>query len=182
MHTNRHRPMRLRFIQEPDDEPGGGSADSSGDQDPPENKGDADTDTPDDDKDGPEPFNADRALEKIRKLNSENRNLREAKKAAEDKAAGSDDKDKRITALEAEKLRIRIGYRNGLPDELIDRLQGTTEEEILADAEKLLGAITGSKKPDPSRRPKEALGGGSKPDTEPEETDPRKLAARVPRG
>ncbi len=126
-----------------------------------------------------EKFDPDRALEKIRKLNSENKNLREAKKAAEEKAAGSDEKDTRIKALEAENLRIRIGAKHGLPDELIDRLKGDTEDDILADAEKLLAVMAG-KKP-PTQRPKERPRGGTEPDEEPEETDPRKLAAKIPR-
>lgn len=126
-----------------------------------------------------EDFDANRALEKIRKLNSENRNLREAKKAAEQEAAGATEADQRIKALEAENLRIRIGARNGLPDELIDRLRGDTEEEILADAEKLLGIVAGRKPP--TRRPNESLRGGTQPSQEPDETDPRKLAASIPR-
>ena len=179
------RNPRLRFITDPD--PGGGDSadkdiDKSTDQEPPEgdDPDDQDGDDPGEDE-GDEPFDAARALKKIHKANAEATALRKRARAAEAKAATSNEKDQRITALEAEKLRIRIGYRHGLPDELIDRLQGTTEEEILADAEKLLGAITAGKKPSPTQRPKEALRGGSKPDEEPEETDPRKLAALVPR-
>ena len=135
---------------------------------------DAPADNEPDDK-----FDADRALDKIRKLNSENKNLREAKKAAEEKAAGATEKDSRIKALEAENLRIRIGAKHGLPDALIDRLKGDTEEEILADAEQLLAVVAG-KKP-PTQRPKERPRGGTDPADEPEETDPRKLAALIPR-
>lgn len=129
-------------------------------------------------EDGAE-FDADRALDKIRKLNSENKNLREAKKKAEEEAATVGDKDKRIKALEAENLRIRIGAKHGLPDALIDRLKGDTEEEILADAEQLLAVVAG-KRP-PTNKPKERLRGGTEPAEEPEETDPRKLAALIPR-
>lgn len=132
-----------------------------------------------DQDDSEDDFDPGRALSKIKKLNSENRQLRQAKKDAEAKAAGADEKDTQITALKAENLRIRIGARHGLPDELIDRLKGDTEEEILADAEKLLTLVAGRKAPTP--RPKEALRGGGKPDAEPEETDPRKLAALIPR-
>jgi small-conductance mechanosensitive channel len=148
---------------------------------------------------GDKPFDAESAHRTIRKLRDQLRAAKsdrtpQAEKDArliaalkkqlnntEEKATSAEEMSSRIEALEAEKLRIRIGYRHGLPDELIDRLQGTTEEEILADAEKLLGAITAGKKPSPTQRPKEALRGGSKPDEEPEETDPRKLAALVPR-
>lgn len=137
---------------------------------------DDDQDSPDDDAE-PE-FDADRALSKIRKLNSENKNLRDAKKAAEGKAAGSDEKDTRIKALEAENLRIRIGGRLLLPDELIDRLKGDSEEEILADAEKLL-ALVSTRKPPPTRQPREALRGGGDPSAPTEETDVSKLGARM---
>lgn len=123
-------------------------------------------------------FDPERALEKIRKLNSENKNLRDAKKSAEEKAAGSSEKDTRIKALEAENLRIRIGARHGLPDELIDRLKGDTEEDILADAEKLLGLVSTRKVP-PTRRPAERPGTGTQPDAPTEETDVRKLGARM---
>lgn len=129
----------------------------------------------------PEPeadkFDPDRALEKIRKLNSENRSLREAKKAAEEKAASVDEKDQRIQALEAENLRIRIGARHGLPDELIDRLRGDSEEEILADAEKLLSLV--ARKAPPTAKPTERLAGGGDPTVEPEEKDLDKLAGRM---
>lgn len=124
------------------------------------------------------PFDADRALAKIRKLNSENKNLRDAKKVAEEKAAGTDEKDTRIQALEAENLRIRIGARHGLPDELIDRLKGDSEEEILADAEKLLALVSTRKAP-PTRQPREALRGGGDPSAPTEETDVSKLGERM---
>jgi hypothetical protein len=174
------RNPRLRFIVEPDAEAGDGGA-SEKDKptgDVPQEGADKDGV----DEDGGDPFDAERALKKIHKANAENAALRERTKAAEAKAATADDKDKRISALEAEKLRIRIGYRHDLPDELIDRLKGTTEEEILADAEKLLGALaSGTKKTTLTQRPTVALHGGGEPATEAEETDPRKLAARVPR-
>lgn len=167
---------RLRFVvQGPGDDTDG--VDPTDDNTTPPEGDDADGDKDDDPND--DDFDPARALEKIRKLNSENKNLRDAKKAAEEKAAGTDEKDTRIQALEAENLRIRIGARHGLPDELIDRLKGNTEEEILADAEKLLALVSG--KQAPTQRPKEALRGGGQPGVEPEETDPRKLAARIPR-
>ena len=124
-------------------------------------------------------FDADRAREKIRKLNSENKNLRDAKKAAEERAASVPDKDKRITDLESENLRIRVGARLGLPESLIDRLRGSTEEEVLKDAETLLDLVS-TKRPT-TGKPAERLRGGTEPAGEPEETDPRKLAAQVPR-
>lgn len=167
----------VRFIVTPDTGDGGGDGAGQGEAqevDAPEGERPAGQD-----EGGDDDFDAARALEKIRKLNSENKNLREAKKAAEEKAASTDEKDQRIKALEANLLRVRIGGRYGLPDELIDRLKGDTEEEVLQDAERLLAVVTGRKVPTP--RPQEALRGGTEPNVEVEETDPRKLAARIPR-
>jgi len=125
-------------------------------------------------------FDASKALDKIKKLNSEAKNLRAAKKAAEDKAAAAGDAADRAKSLEAENLRLRVAASNGLPVELIDRLKGDTEEEILKDAETLLELIAAPKGA-PSNRPKPSLRGGGEPQVEPEEVDPRKLAGLIPR-
>lgn len=123
-------------------------------------------------------FDADKAAERIRKIQSENKNLRERAKSAEEKAKGVDEKDQRITALQAELLRERVGRRLNLPDELVDRLRGDNEEEILADAEKLVAIVS---KPTPGGgKPTERLRGGGEPDTEPE-PDLRKIADEIPR-
>lgn len=107
----------------------------------------------------PEPedegFDAEKAREKIRKINSENRNLRKRAADAEAKAQGADDKEKTISAQEAEIMRLRVAVKHGLPEQLVKRLTGTTEEEILQDAEELM-ELFGSRKP-PTQRPKEAL-------------------------
>lgn len=123
-------------------------------------------------------FDADKAADRIRKYQSENKNLRERAKAAEAKAAGVDEKDQRITSLESELLRERVGRRLNLPDELVDRLRGNTEEDILADAEKLV-AIVG-KPAGGGTKPTERLRGGGEPDTDPE-PDLSKIAAEIPR-
>lgn len=140
-------------------------------------------DTPPEGDDPQEPsdgdrFDPDKALEKIRKLNSEAANLRKRLKETESKAANAGEKDTRITALEAENLRLRVGAKHGLPAALIDRLQGVTEEEILADAEKLLDLVSPTKRP-PTARPTERLRGGTEPTQEPEETDVSKIGERM---
>lgn len=109
-------------------------------------------------------FDADKAREKIRKLNSESRNLRKRAAEAEEKAKAADGKDERMSALEAENLRLRVGVKHGLPEALIKRLSGTTEEEILQDAEELMG-LFGSKKP-PTNQPQTKLRGGGDPTQE----------------
>lgn len=176
MFTTRYSNARLRYVENPAEESGGGKADGDQDQsDQASEDADGSDDAADEDQDDAEAFDAERALKKIHKANAEAARLRERARKAET------DRDEKVSALEAEKLRLRIGYRLGLPEKLIDRLKGTTEEEILADAEDMLGALGAGKKPNPTQKPKEALRGGTQPDDEPEETDPRKLAALVPR-
>lgn len=102
-----------------------------------------------------EGFDAEKARVKIRKINSENRNLRKRAADAEAKAQGADEKDKTISAQEAEIMRLRVAVKHGLPEQLVKRLTGTTEEEILQDAEELM-ELFGPKTP-PSQRPKEKL-------------------------
>lgn len=131
----------------------------------------------DDEPDWRKDFDADKAAERIRKLQSEARNLRSRAKEAEEKAKGADEKDGRISTLEAENLRLSVGYELGLPRELVGRLQGSTRDELIADAEALVklvrpGAVT-------SRKPVEALPGGGQPEREPEETDLDKLGSRM---
>ncbi|MBE0009594.1 MULTISPECIES: hypothetical protein [unclassified Arthrobacter] len=124
-----------------------------------------------------EVFDAERAREKIRKANGEAKNLRDRALAAEEKAKDAEGKDTRITTLEAENLRLRVGVKHGLPEALIKRLSGTTEEEILKDAEELM-ELFGPKKP-PTNRPSEKLRGGGDPTSEPEERDLDKLAQGI---
>ena len=115
----------------------------------------ASDDTEDESTSEDDGFDSEKAREKIRKINSENRNLRKRAADAEAKAQGADDKDKTITAQEAEIMRLRVAVKHGLPEALVKRLTGTTEEEILQDAEELM-ELFGSKKP-PTQRPKESL-------------------------
>ena len=112
-------------------------------------------------------FDPEKARAKIRKANSENRNLRKRATEAEAKAKAAEGKDERVTALEAENLRLRVGVKHGLPEALIKRLSGTTEEEILQDAEELMG-LFGSKKP-PTNQPQTKLRGGGDPTQEADE-------------
>lgn len=128
-----------------------------------------------------EEFNPDKAREKIRKLNSEAAGLRKRAKEAEEKANGAEDTSKRVTALEAENMRLKVAVKLGgqLPDDLIERLRGDTEEELLEDAEKLLSHFA-AKKP-PTDQPKVKLRGGGDPTVEAAliDTDPDKFAESI---
>ncbi|GAY12042.1 hypothetical protein [Pseudonocardia sp. N23] len=133
-----------------------------------------------------EPFDAERAMEKIRKTNSENAGLRKrlkeleqfetAAKAAEDAKKSETqrfteqlaDANRRAEEAELGRLRERVARRAQLPDELADRLRGNTEEELTADA-KALAALTANaqasgreerrRTPDPSQGQGMALNG-----------------------
>lgn len=166
------------FMVEPDpDEPGGGGDPAPKEPDKPTPGADPD---PDLDPDGSSsaddepPFDAARALAKIKKANSENAALRKAKKAAEDKAQGLEPK-----AREADLQ--RVARRLGLPDteevdSFLDRLRGDNVDELAQDAERLLTLLAPKK--DTERKPKEALRGGGNPDQEPD-VDPSKVADEI---
>lgn len=116
-----------------------------------------------------EVFDKDRALEKIRKLNSENKNLRARTKALEPLEAAAQEAERakqtteeRFAALLAETtaraeraeqalLRGRVAREAGLPDDLADRLRGDDEESLLADA-KALAEKFSVPDPKPARR------------------------------
>ncbi|WP_292605961.1 hypothetical protein [Nocardioides sp. REDSEA-S30_B4] len=128
--------------------------------------------------DGDEAWDPERAKRKIGKVNSENRALRERATKAEQKAASVDDLTKENGGLKATVLQLEVGYELGLPLAIARRLQGATREEMLADAEALVELVAPTKRP-PSQRPTEQLRGGGQPEREPEETDTRKIAARM---
>lgn len=131
-----------------------------------------------DDSDADESFDAREALKKIRKQNSELKSLRARAKEAEQKANQStEEKDRELSMLRSELLRTKVGAKTGLPEQIVERLKGDTEEEMLADAESFLEVV--SPKRPPSQKPAEALRGGGRPAEEPEETDLSKIAERM---
>lgn len=119
-------------------------------------------DDPDEDgeDDSAEEWDRDRAMRKIRKSNQEAKSQRERAKAAEEKAKQAGDFEKRASDAEARLLKYDVAFDMGLPKSLANRLQGSTKEELIADAEELLKLVAPSK---PSGKPKPNLRGGSKP-------------------
>lgn len=103
----------------------------------------------------------------------------------------------RAEKAEAELMRLRVAMRKGLTETQAKRLVGASEDELEEDADDLLASFKPAEPEkkddepepepergsDPRRRPQERLRPGAVPaaDLEPEETDPRKLAAMVPR-
>ena len=133
-----------------------------------------------DDGDGEDldgPFDAARALKKIRQTNAKAKRDREARKAAEDKAKG-------LEPAKREAAEQRVARRLGLPDteevdEFLSRLKGETVDELAEDAERLLSLMAPKdEKKSTTTRPKERLRGGGKPDEEPE-PDAAKLADSI---
>jgi hypothetical protein len=126
------------------------------------------TAVPDPSAETPEPtedFDPARAMEKIRKANAEAKALRDRAKAAEGAQATAEQKAKdlesaaaRIPDLEAQLVRERIARKLSLPDALVDRLRGTTEGEVMADAESLVALVAPRAK---STRPVESLQTGT---------------------
>jgi len=150
-----------------------------------------------DDKPTPDPDEgAKKALEAERKARRE----ADAKvKELGDQLAALDDKDKseverltgKVSQLEKDLAtatqradRYEVALDKGLDMTRAKRLTGTTRDELEADAEELKGWTAGASGegggPVPDK-PKENLSGGGDPTDEPEETDPRKLAAQIPR-
>lgn len=84
-----------------------------------------------------------------------------------------------------EVAKLKAAIKHGLSEEDLELLSGTPEE-IEQRAERLAARLAGTSNEEEQeggtgRRPKERLRPGASPSTEPEETDPRKLAAGLPR-
>jgi hypothetical protein len=133
-----------------------------------------------------------RKHEETAKKNSEAakrlKEIEDANKSELEKATSAKtEAEQKAAAKERELLVLRVAMRKGLNEEQADRLKGSTEEELEEDADKLLKLFRRSDDDDDdedddketslSRRPRESFRTGIKPKKEPEETDPRKLAA-----
>jgi hypothetical protein len=111
---------------------------------------------------------------------------------ATDKAAAA---EARAIAAELRADRLEVAAAKGLSPSLAARLVGQTREELEADADELLKVVkpaAGEATKDTTQqaangtaergRPRESLRSGTAPQVEPEENDPTKLAALIPRG
>ena len=109
---------------------------------------------------------------------SESERLQERASTAESRAGTAEAKAK---ALEIAMERAPEHATLAQVRAVAKRVRGDDDEALEADADELfelLAPKAGAKTP---QRPKERLKGGATPDEEPEETDPRKLAAQLPR-
>lgn len=88
--------------------------------------------------------------------------------------------ERKAAEAEAKVLRAEVAAAKGLSLAMARRLQGTTREELEADADELLTEFKSRPGGDTLRsRPTEKLRPGAVPNAEPEETDPRKLAEKI---
>jgi hypothetical protein len=106
----------------------------------------------------------------------------ETQKLADKVAKG--EKDLADTKLEM--VRLRVAMRKGLTEAQAKRLIGDNEDDLEKDADELLVTFGAKKDADekgdkPGGRPRERMRSGAAPDEEPDETDPAKLAANLPR-
>src|SRR5690606_14564777 len=158
---------------------GGATGDVEGDDDPPADGSDTGGDVGDDEPLGEA---GKKALERERRARREaEARLREVEATLE----------RELAETRREALRLEVAMAKGLTAAQARRLVGDTREELEADADELLelfGGRTGGssatgdddRRP-PRKRPTPDLRGGVDPTEPVEDTDPAKLAARIPR-
>lgn len=114
----------------------------------------------------------------VRRLQEANEELRqqlEAAKSPEDFQAAVAEYDQRVKEAQLEAARERTARKYGLPDALVTRLAGQTEEELEADAQQLQSLFTAQATPPPA--PQGPARGGLDP-TE-QRVDPAEAAAAI---
>lgn len=125
--------------------------------------------------------------EYVEKLRAEAAANRKARSALEEKVQKFEDASKteteKLTAkaaklgsekerLEAENLKLRVAIKKNLPADLYNRLQGSSEEEIEADADSLLKLVQANE------RDSAEFDGGAREET-PEPTSPEEAHQRL---
>ena len=94
------------------------------------------------------------AVAKLKEI--EDRDLSELQKLQRDR----DELTQRLTPLQQENARLHVAFDKGLPKALAGRLQGSTAEELAADADALLALLNKqdaplNPRPDPSQGPQQ---------------------------
>lgn len=88
----------------------------------------------------------DTLAEKIKNLETENTNLKQAITEKETSESMNltriTDLEKDVTSWKQKSLKQQIAMKNGLPFDLADRLQGDTEESLNEDAERLASLVS----------------------------------------
>jgi len=138
------------------------------DEDPGKGGGDPPTVTPDPAKPDPNdpktiPYERFKEVnDKAKALEDQLRAITDAQKKADEDKLKEEQKwkdlweksEKEKSEKEKELLRLRVASKKGLPADLTDRLRGETEQELEADADKLLAFVDLSKSPGvPPKKP-----------------------------
>lgn len=118
-----------------------------------------------------EAWDPERAKEKIRRINSENKQLRERAAQAEKQVESLPDLQRQTETLGSENLRLKVGYELGLPMNLAVRLQGSTRDELVTDAQSLVELVAPTKPALTSGRPVADLKPGATPEAYQNEDD-----------
>lgn len=158
----------IRFVETPVEGGGGGSQEDANTDDRIDGLGESadesdseDSDSGDEDSSA---WDSERAMAKIKKINAENKRLRDRAKAAESEAEKSQAQlASENESLKSRVLRLEVASELGLPATIAGRLQGATRDEIVADAEELLKMI-GPKRPG-SQKPGNSFGEGHSADS-----------------
>ena len=116
----------------------------------------------------------------------EDANKSESQRLQEDRDSYRARAEKAEAALLRREIAERLAPEHATAKQIAQvakRMSGDDEDALEADASELFELIAPEPKTAPKTptRPKERLKGGAEPDEEPEEVDPRKLAALVPR-
>lgn len=104
----------------------------------------------------------DQLKSRVAELEEENVGLKSTIEATNQSKADADkqleDLQNQIAGYETANLRTRVALQHGLPYDLADRLQGTDEESLKTDAERLAGYIKKSQSVAPIRDSEPVLG------------------------
>ena len=104
----------------------------------------------------------DQLKDRVEELEKENVGLKSTIEANHQSKADADrqleEMQKQIAGYETASLRTRVALQNGLPYDLADRLQGTDEESLRADAERLAGFLKPSTKTAPIKEQEPIVG------------------------
>lgn len=114
---------------------------------------------------------------RLQEANDELKRQLDSATSNEDYQAAIAEYDDKIKAAKLEAARERTGRKFGLPDALVSRLAGDTEEALEADARELQALVAPQGAPAPIPAPQNPPRGGLKPNEE--RTDPAATAAAI---
>lgn len=119
--------------------------------------------------------------DELRKAAKRLKEIEDANKSELDKARdGQTAAERRATEAETKLLRMEVAIEKGLSPVQAKRLVGATREELEADADDLLESFK-AEGGEGRTKPASGLRSRAVPGSEPEDNDPTKLAAMVPR-